>query len=252
MYKRQDEEQAELILKQKADGPEAIGEDPETGDLVYLLFGQYGPYVQRGQVSDENPKPKRASLPKGQKPEDLTLEDALGLLRLPRLLGEHPDGGRIQAGLGRFGPYVVWDKGKGEKDYRSLKGDDDVLAVGLSRALELLAMPKRGRGGRTALKDLGKPEGSDETIQVYDGPYGLYVKQGKVNASLPEGKGADDVTLEEAVELLAAKAATKKGGRKTAAKKPAAKKPAAKKSAAKKPPATTKTCLLYTSPSPRD
>ena len=173
--------------------------------------------MQRGQVSDENPKPKRASLPKGQKPEDLTLEDALGLLRLPRLLGEHPDGGRIQAGLGRFGPYVVWDKGKGEKDYRSLKGDDDVLAVGLSRALELLAMPKRGRGGRTALKDLGKPEGSDETIQVYDGPYGLYVKQGKVNASLPEGKGADDVTLEEAVELLAAKA-----------------------------------CLLYTSPSPRD
>lgn len=89
---------------------------------MYLLFGQYGPYVQRGQVSDENPKPKRASLPKGAKPEDLSLEDALGLLRLPRLLGEHPDGGKIQAGLGRFGPYVVWDKGKGEKDYRSLKG----------------------------------------------------------------------------------------------------------------------------------
>ena len=169
------------------------------------------------------------------------------MLRLPRLLGEHPDGGRIQAGLGRFGPYVVWDKGKGEKDYRSLKGDDDVLAVGLSRALELLAMPKRGRGGRTALKDLGKPKDSDETIQVYDGPYGLYVKQGKVNASLPEGKGADDVTLEEAVELLAAKVASKKGGRKTAAKKPAAKKPAAKKPAAKKPPATTKTGRLRAS-----
>ena len=89
-----------------------------------------------------------------------------------------------------------------------------------------------GRGGRTALKDLGKPEGSDETIQVYDGPYGLYVKQGKVNASLPEGKGADDVTLEEAVELLAAKASAKKSSRKTtAAKKTAAKKPAAKKPA---------------------
>ena len=240
-----DEEQAELILKQKADGPEALGEDPETGDLVYLLFGQYGPYVQRGQVSDENPKPKRASLPKGVKPEDLSLDDALGLLRLPRLLGEHPDGGKVQAGLGRFGPYVVWDKGKGEKDYRSLKGDDDVLAVGLTRALELLAMPKRGRGGRTALKDLGKPEGSDETIQVYDGPYGLYVKQGKVNASLPEGKGADDVTLEEAVELLAAKAAAKKSSRRkstTTAKKPAAKKPAAKKA-----PTTTKTGRLRAS-----
>jgi len=240
-----DEEQAELILKQKADGPEALGEDPETGDLVYLLFGQYGPYVQRGQVSDENPKPKRASLPKGVKPEDLSLDDALGLLRLPRLLGEHPDGGKVQAGLGRFGPYVVWDKGKGEKDYRSLKGDDDVLAVGLTRALELLAMPKRGRGGRTALKDLGQPEGSDETIQVYDGPYGLYVKQGKVNASLPEGKGADDVTLEEAVELLAAKAAAKKSSRRkstTTAKKPAAKKPAAKKA-----PTTTKTGRLRAS-----
>ena len=110
----------------------------------------------------------------------------------------------------------------------ALKGDDDVLAVGLSRALELLAMPKRGRGGRTALKDLGKPEGSDETIQVYDGPYGLYVKQGKVNASLPEGKKADEVTLEEAVELLAAKVASKKSSRKSTAKKPAAKKTAAK------------------------
>ncbi len=242
-----DQDQAELILKQKADGPEALGEDPETGDLVYLLFGQYGPYVQRGQVSDENPKPKRASLPKGVKPEDLKLDDALGLLRLPRLLGEHPDGGRIQAGLGRFGPYVVWDKGKSEKDYRSLKGEDDVLMVGLSRALELLAMPKRGRGGRTALKDLGKPEGSEETVQVYDGPYGLYVKQGKVNASLPEGKGAEDVTLEEAVELLAAKASAKKSSRKSTAKKPAAKKPAAKKPAAKKAPATTKTGRLRAS-----
>ena len=242
-----DQDQAELILKQKADGPEALGEDPETGDLVYLLFGQYGPYVQRGQVSDENPKPKRASLPKGVKPEDLKLDDALGLLRLPRLLGEHPDGGRIQAGLGRFGPYVLWDKGKSEKDYRSLKGDDDVLMVGLSRALELLAMPKRGRGGRTALKDLGKPEESEDTVQVYDGPYGLYVKQGKVNASLPEGKGAEDITLEEAIELLAAKASAKKASRKSSAKKPAAKKPAAKKPAAKKAPATTKTGRLRAS-----
>ena len=203
--------------------------------------------MQRGQVRDDNPKPKRASLPKGQKPEDLSLDDALGLLRLPRLLGEHPDGGMVQAGLGRFGPYVVWDKGKGEKDYRSLKGEDDVLAVGLSRAMELLAMPKRGRGGRTALKDLGKPEGSEETIQVYDGPYGLYVKQGKVNASLPEGKGADDVTLEEAVELLAAKAAAKKGTRKAGAAKATAKKPAAKKPAAKKPPAITKSGRLRAS-----
>ncbi len=206
-----DGEQAELILRQKSEGPEAIGVDPETGEAIYLLFGQYGPYLQRGQVSDEIPKPKRASLPKGIKPEELSLEDALGLLRLPRLLGEHPEGGKVQAGLGRFGPYVVHDKGKGEKDYRSLKAEDDVLMVGLSRALELLAMPKRGRGGRTALKDLGTPEGASEPIQLFDGPYGLYVKQGKVNASLPEGTGAEAITLEQAVELLAAKATSGKG-----------------------------------------
>jgi DNA topoisomerase-1 len=242
-----DADKAELILRQKADGPESLGEDPETGDQVYLLFGQYGPYVQRGQVSDENPKPKRASLPKGAKPEELSLEDALGLLRLPRLLGDHPDGGRIEAGLGRFGPYVVHHKGKGEKDYRSLKAEDDVLLVELPRAMELLAMPKKGRGGRTALKDLGTPEGADEAIQLFDGPYGLYVKQGKVNASLPEGTTADTLTLEQAVELLAAKAATGKGKGRKAAAAGGAKTAAAKKPAAKKAPATTKTGRLRAS-----
>ena len=260
-----DADKAELILRQKSDGPEALGVDPETGDAIYLLFGQYGPYLQRGQVSEENPKPKRASLPKGVKPEDLGLDDALGLLRLPRLLGDHPEGGRIQAGLGRFGPYVVHDKAKGEKDYRSLKAEDDVLGIGLERALELLAQPKRGRGGRTALRDLGTPEGADEAIQLFDGPYGLYVKQGKVNASLPEGTTADTITLEQALELLAAKAASGgkgRGGRAAAAKGTAAKASASKASSGKaasgkaaakprattpKPPATTKTGRLRAS-----
>jgi len=254
-----DAELVELILRQKAEGPEALGTDPETGEPVYLLFGQYGPYLQRGQVSDENPKPKRASLPKGVKPEDLSLEDALGLLRLPRQLGEHPDGGRIEAGLGRFGPYVVHHKGKGEKDYRSLKAEDDVLAIGLGRAVELLAMPKRGRGGRTALRDLGTPEGAADAIQLFDGPYGLYVKQGKLNASLPEGTGADTITLEQAVELLAAKAASGKGkagrpagGRAAVAKPAATRSPgrnggAAKAPAARKTPATTRTGRLRAS-----
>ncbi|MFM9103961.1 MAG: topoisomerase C-terminal repeat-containing protein, partial [Cyanobium sp.] len=229
-----DAEKAELILRQKSDGPEALGEDPETGDAIYLLFGQYGPYLQRGQVSEENPKPKRASLPKGVKPEDLSLEDALGLLRLPRQLGDHPDGGRVEAGLGRFGPYVVHHKGKGEKDYRSLKAEDDVLAVGLSRALELLATPKKGRGGRTALKDLGTPEDGVEPIQLFDGPYGLYVKQGKLNASLPEGTTAETITLGQAVELLAAKAASGKGkGRSSKAASGTGKAPAGKRAAAR-------------------
>jgi DNA topoisomerase-1 len=150
---------------------------------------------------------------------------------------------------------VVHHKGKGEKDYRSLKAEDDVLSVGLSRALELLATPKRGRGGRTALKDLGTPEGGSDAIQLFDGPYGLYVKQGKVNASLPEGSTAETITLEQAVELLAAKAASGKGkGRTTKAGAPskagtsktasAAKTPASR---ASKPPATTKTGRLRAS-----
>jgi DNA topoisomerase-1 len=248
-----DAEKAELILRQKAEGPEALGTDPETGDEIYLLFGQYGPYLQLGQVSEENPKPKRASLPKGVKPEELGLEDALGLLRLPRQLGEHPEGGKVQAGLGRFGPYVVHDKGKAEKDYRSLKADDDVLLITLERAIELLAMPKKGRGGRTALKDLGVPAGGEEAIQLFDGPYGLYVKQGKLNASLPEGTTAETITLEQAVELLAAKASTGKTKGKTAAKPRssaktgAAKAGAAKAPAAPKPPTTTKTGRLRAS-----
>jgi DNA topoisomerase-1 len=232
-----DADHAEQILRQKTEGPESLGEDPETGELVYLLFGQYGPYVQKGQVSDDNPKPKRASLPKGVKPEEFTLEEALGLLRLPRLLGDHPGGGKVQAGLGRFGPYVVHDKGKGEKEFRSLKAEDDVLSVALERAIELLAQPKRGRGGRTALKDLGAPDGDAESIQVFDGPYGLYVKQGKVNASLPEGKGAEEITLAEAIELLAAKAATgkasKAASRKAAGAKAAGTKAAGTKAASK-------------------
>ena len=232
-----DADKAELILRQKSEGPEAIGEDPETGEQVYLLFGQYGPYLQLGQASEETPKPKRASLPKGVKPEEMKLEDALGLLRLPRQLGEHPDGGKVQAGLGRFGPYVVHDKGKGEKDYRSIKAEDDVLVIGLTRALELLAQPKRGRGGRTALKDLGTPEGANEAIQLFDGPYGLYVKQGKVNASLPEGTTADTLTLEQAVELLAAKAASAPSRSRSGTK---AAKPAAGGGGAKTRAATTK------------
>ena len=259
-----DADRAELILKQKADGPESIGVDPETGEAVYLLFGQYGAYLQLGQASEATPKPKRASLPKGSKPEDMTLDDALGLLRLPRHLGEHPDGGKVQAGLGRFGPYVVHDKGKGEKDYRSLKGDDEVLTIGLARALELLAEPKKGRGGRTALKDLGTPEGADDVIQLFNGPYGLYVKQGKVNASLPEGTTADTITLEQAVELLAAKAGSGKargkagtratgtkaaGTKSTGSKATGASKAAGKStaSASPKPPTTTKTGRLRAS-----
>ena len=240
-----DPERVEQLLKNKLEGPEALGKDPESGEDVYLLTGQYGPYVQRGAVSNDNPKPKRASLPAGLKPQDLTLAQAVDLLRLPRLLGEHPEGGKVQAGLGRFGPYVVWDKGKGERDFRSIKGDDDVLTVGLERALEMLAVPKLGRGKRAPLREIGPHPEDGELVAVFAGPYGHYVKHGKLNASLPEGKAVEDLTMAEALELLAAKQATKGGASRTsrgrsssssgtsAASKPTAKRSAAKASAKK-------------------
>ena len=209
-------EQVEILLKQKTEGPEKLGMHPETGEAIYILIGSYGPYVQLGEVTEENKKPKRASLPKGTKTEDLTLEQAVGLLSLPRTLGVHPaTGAKIKASLGRFGPYVVHDQGKEGKDYRSLKKEDDVLTVTLERALELLAQPKKGRGGgrgstKKPLRELGSHPEDNEPVNVYDGPYGPYVKHGKVNASIPEGEKAETITLETAVGLLSQKASTKK------------------------------------------
>ncbi len=229
-----DPEQVEVLLKQKTEGPEKLGLHPETGEPIFLLIGSYGPYVQLGEVTEENKKPKRASLPKGVNKEDVTLEMAVGLLSLPRLLGEHPTTScKIKAGLGRFGPYVVHDQGKNGKDYRSLKAGDDILTIGLERALELLAQPKKSRGGnrsktKTALKELGNHPKDNEPINIYDGPYGPYVNHKKTNASLPEGKSLEDVTLEMALELLAAKSSTKKStsrsSKSTTTKKTAAKK----------------------------
>jgi DNA topoisomerase-1 len=218
-----DADQVSLLLKQKLEGPEKLGLHPETGEPIYVLIGAYGPYVQLGDATDDRPKPKRASLPKGTKPEDVTMEMAVGLLALPRLLGPHPEtGAPIKASLGRFGPYVVHDQGKDGKDYRSLKAEDDVLTVTLERAMELLSQPKASRGRRKAepLKELGKHPDDEELIAVYKGPYGLYVKHGKTNAGLPEGKTQDDITLEEAIALINAKAGAKK---KTTRKKSTAK-----------------------------
>ena len=151
--------------------------------------------------------------------EDVTLDLAVGLLSLPRTLGTHPETGCIiQTNLGRFGPYIVHDQGKDNgKDYRSLKAEDNVLTITLERALELLAQPKRSRRGNTKatppLKDLGKHPENGEAVGVYDGRYGPYVKHGKVNASLPKDMSVEDVTLEKALELLQAKASSKKSGR---------------------------------------
>ncbi|MEL6935292.1 MAG: type I DNA topoisomerase, partial [Cyanobacteria bacterium J06607_17] len=237
------DEQVQVLLKQKTEGPEKLGLHPETGEPIYALIGPYGPYVRLGDKTEENPKPKQVSLPKGVTRESVDLEMAVGLLSLPRLLGLHPETeAKIKASLGRFGPYVVHDQGKDGKDYRSLKGDDDVLQITLERALELLAQPKRGRGRKAAkpLRELGNYPDTEEPINIYDGPYGPYIKYEKVNASLPEGKKVEDITLEEALEIIAAKAATKKKTtrRKTTTKKSTTKKSTAKKSTTKK--STTK------------
>jgi DNA topoisomerase-1 len=210
-----DPDQVEVLLRQKTEGPDKVGMHPETGEPIYVLIGPYGPYVRLGDVSEENKKPKQASLPKGVKIEDVTLEMAVGLLALPRTLGVHPaTGGKIQASLGRFGPYVVHDLGKEGKDYRSLKAQDNVLTISLERALELLAEPKKGRGSggksKKPLRELGVHPKDNEPVNIYDGPYGPYVKHGKTNASLPEGQSVEDLTLETALGLLEAKASTKK------------------------------------------
>jgi len=211
-------EQIERIIKQKVEGPDKVGLHPDTGEPIFMRIGPYGPYVQLGEPTDDNPKPKIASLPKGTQPEAVTLEMAVGLLLLPRKLGQHPDtGASIKAGQGRFGPYIVHDQGKEGRDYRSIKGDDDVLTVTLERALEMLAQPKAGRGRKKVdpLKELGAHPDDNESVAVFNGPYGLYVKHGKVNASVPEGVEVDAVTLEEALSWINAKAGTKntKGGR---------------------------------------
>jgi DNA topoisomerase-1 len=209
-----DSEQIERIIKQKVEGPDKVGLHPDTGEPIFMRIGPYGPYVQLGEPTDDNPNPKRASLPKGVQPEAMTLEMAVGLLQLPRTLGTHPETGKsIKAGQGRFGPYIVHDQGKEGRDYRSLKGDDDVLTVTLERALELLAQPKAGRGRKKVdpLKELGNHPDDGEPIAVFNGPYGYYVKHGKVNASVPEGTDLETVSLEQALGWINAKAGSKKG-----------------------------------------
>jgi DNA topoisomerase-1 len=211
-----------------------LGQD-ENGVEISLRAGRFGPYVQRGEASEANPKPDRASLPKGWTPDGLTLERALQLLSLPREVGKHPeDGALVEAGIGRFGPYV-----KHGSVYANLPEVEEVFSIGMNRAVEVLAQKAsrgRGRAAPTGpLKVLGPhPDGGE--VQVMPGKYGPYVKWEKVNATLPKGVEPEAVTLEEALVLIAEKAGKSGGKKKAAPKKAAAAKPASK-SAAKKAPA---------------
>ena len=232
------------IAGEGADGDQRVlGED--AGDEIWLKSGRFGPYVQRGEPTPENKKPPRASLPKGWQKDEMDLEKALTLLSLPRQIGEHPEGGMITSNFGRFGPYVMHQLPDDAKPtYANLKDPNDVFELGMNRAVELLAEKRANPGrGRSAaakpLKELGEHPESGGAINVMEGRYGPYVKWEKVNATIPKDVEAADVTIEQAVEWIAEKAA--KGGKKkaapkkkAAAKKPAAKKPAAKKAAPKK------------------
>lgn len=218
--------------------PKTLGTEPVSGEVVSLRKGPYGVYVQLG----ESKTPKRASLLKSMRPETTTLEVALSLLALPRELGNHPDTGKkIVVNNGRFGPYILHD-GK----FTTLPTSEDLLTIGINRAVEVMSQAPVKGAAATALKVLGKHPDDGLEVSIFKGRYGDYVKHGKVNATLPKGAVIEEFTLEEAIPLLAARAdapSKKSFGKKKAAAKPAAKtkaEPKAKpvaKSTTKKAPA---------------
>jgi DNA topoisomerase-1 len=238
------EQLADKLFSMKKEGPKALGMHPEAGVPVYSLLGPYGPYVQLGDVSDENPKPKRSSIPRNIDPAAIDLDIAAKLLELPRRIGHHPvDGKVVNAGLGRFGPYILHDKKYGNFDKKSHTFETahgrvvDVLTADMDAALEMLAKSK-SRGATPPLKDLGVHPEDQQPVGVYEGKYGPYIKHGKVYANVPKEREPQSVTLEEALGWLAERIARDGGkGKKKAARKSAATK-TPKKAAGKK--ATTK------------
>jgi len=213
------------------EGDGALGEDPDSGETIYLKDGRFGPYVEVALPGEE--KPKRSSLPKGWSKDELNLEKALKLLSLPRTVGAHPEDGEIiEAGLGRYGPFV-----KHGRLYANLPNIEEVFEIGINRAVTVLAEKKATRGAPQALKELGEHEG--EPVRVMSGRYGPYIKYKKINATLPKDADPETIDLETAMKLVAEKEA--KGGKKPARKKaPAKKKPAAKKKAPAKKKAAPK------------
>ena len=214
-------------------GTKVLGSDPESGMDVTLRGGRFGPYVQLGEGKDDE-KPKRAGIPKGTDLADIDLQRALALLALPREIGKHPETGEpIVAGIGRYGSYV-----KHQTSYANLESGDEVLGIGLNRAVTLLAEKAargpRGRRGPPAGKILGDHPELGGPVTVHEGRYGPYVKHGKINATIPSTSDPGNVSLEEAVDLIKARA--EKAGLK-AEKSPAKKKASKKKAAATEAPA---------------
>ncbi len=227
-----------------AEGDNLLGQDPATGLDVKLLSGRFGPYVQIGEMPEDKkaPKPRRASWPKDIPLENATLELALKFLSLPREVGHHPTTGLpIVANNGRFGPYLLHD-GK----FKSIPKTDSVYEIDLPRALEVLVMEREPRGADSAaslLKNLGPHPEDGKDITVRSGRYGPYVKHGSTNATLPKDITPEEITLDEALSLIAARVAkgpAKKPVKKAAAKPAAAKKAKAADAAETKKPATKK------------
>jgi DNA topoisomerase-1 len=217
-------EAAQKLLETATQEPEALGADPESGLPVYLKNGRYGPYVQLGDASADNGKPKMASLLPNMDPKGVDLGQALQLLSLPRTIGEHPDDKEpVLAANGRFGPYVKWGK-----EIRSIPPDQSSpLEITLEQAVELLKQPKGKRQAAKpkTLREIGKHPITERPLTILSGRYGPYVTDGEINASLQRGMRPEGLTIDDAVNLLEARAAriAEGGGTKFARKKVARK-----------------------------
>lgn len=213
------------MLEHAQQSEEPLGQDPESGKPIYVKVGRYGPYIQCGDADDEE-KPRNASLLKGMEPAEVDLETAIKLLQLPRMLGNHPeDGAEVVASNGRYGPYVKWNE-----ETRSLPDDVSPIDVTLEQAVQILAQPRTRRGAgaakaaapRQPAKSLGVSPVTEKEVRMMAGRFGPYVTDGATNASLPRSMNPEELTLDGALELLAARAA--KGPAKKRAVKKAAKK----------------------------
>jgi DNA topoisomerase-1 len=231
---------AKELLANPAGEEQVVGSHPDTGLQIVAKNGRFGPYVTELLPEDapKNAKPRTGSLFKSMSLDTISLEDAVKLLSLPRVVGVAEDGEEITAQNGRYGPYL-----KKGTDSRSLTSEDQLLTIGLDEALRIYAQPKqRGRAAAAPpLKELGNDPVSGQPVVVKSGRFGEYVTDGEYNATLRKDDTVESITLERAAELLAerrakgpAKKAAKRGAKKTTAKKSTAKKTAAKKTAAKK------------------
>ena len=232
---------AETQFELKQQEPKSLGIHPEEDLPIYLKVGPYGPYVQLGEPTEEQPKPKRVGLTKAQDPDHLTFEEAVELLSLPKRLGHHPETDKVvKVGVGMYGPYVLHDKTYGNFDKKTHTYEYEgktynVLNITLEAGVDMLKNTKK-RAAPTPLRELGVHPEDQEPIAIFEGRYGPYIKYKKINATIPKDKEIDKVTLEEALQLIEEKAA--KGGAKkkrvTKKKNATVKNKTAKKKAAKK------------------